>query len=290
MRKILLLLALISASVATAQQLNVASYNVRNSNPNDAKAGNGWQQRCPVLTQLIRFHELDIVGTQEVLHNQLEDMLKGLPQYKYIGVGRDDGKTKGEYAAIFYREDKFRLLDSGNFWLSEDTSKPNKGWDAAYTRICSWGHFKDKSSKLKFWFFNLHMDHKGKIARSESSKLVLQKIKEMCGKEPVILTGDFNVDQTSESYQLLSQSGILSDSYQMAELRYATNGTCTGWDPNSYTSNRIDHVFVTPNFKVERYGILTDTYRTKNEATGSYEARIPSDHFPVKVVLRYNKK
>lgn len=289
MRKLFIVLALCGVSILNAQQLNVASYNVRNSNPNDAKAGNGWEQRCPVLTQLITFHDFDIFGAQEVKHNQLEDMLNALPQYSYIGVGRDDGKTKGEYAPIFYRKDKFKLLKSGNFWLSEDTSKPNKGWDAAYTRICTWGEFKDITGKFRFWFFNLHMDHIGVVARRESAKLVISKIKEMCGKDPVILTGDFNVDQTSESYQVLHESGILSDSYEVTQLRYATNGTCAGWNPNTYTPNRIDHIFVTKNFIVEKYGVLTDTYRIKNEATGMYEARIPSDHFPVKAVLKYTK-
>ena len=103
MRKLFIVLALCGVSILNAQQLNVASYNVRNSNPNDAKAGNGWEQRCPVLTQLITFHDFDIFGAQEVKHNQLEDMLNALPQYSYIGVGRDDGKTKGEYApAVSY--------------------------------------------------------------------------------------------------------------------------------------------------------------------------------------------
>ena len=123
------------------------------------------------------------------------------------------------------------------------------------------------------------MDHIGVVARRESAKLVISKIKEMCGKDPVILTGDFNVDQTSESYQVLHESGILSDSYEVAQLRYATNGTCAGWNPNTYTPNRIDHIFVTKNFIVEKYGVLTDTYRIKNEATGMYEARIPSRPF-----------
>ena len=119
--------------------------------------------------------------------------------------------------------------------------------------------------------------------------LIQQKMKEIGENLPAILTGDFNVDQTSESYQVLHESGILSDSYEVAQLRYATNGTCAGWNPNTYTPNRIDHIFVTKNFIVEKYGVLTDTYRIKNEATGMYEARIPSDHFPVKAVLKYTK-
>ena len=104
-------------------------------------------------------------------------MLNALSTYNYyIGVGRDDGKTKGEYAPIFYRKDRFKLLRSGNFWLSENTIKPNKGWDAAYIRICTWGEFKDKTDKFKFWFFNLHMDHIGVVARRESAKLILSLI------------------------------------------------------------------------------------------------------------------
>ena len=301
MRKLFIVLALCGVSILNAQQLNVASYNVRNSNPNDAKAGNGWEQRCPVLTQLITFHDFDIFGAQEVKHNQLEDMLNALPQYSYIGVGRDDGKTKGEYAPIFYRKDKFKLLKSGNFWLSEDTSKPNKGWDAAYTRICTWGEFKDITGKFRFWFFNLHMDHIGKKARVESAYLVQDKMKELGkGKElPAILTGDFNVDQTHQSYDAFVSKGVLCDSYEKCDFRYATNGTFNDFDPDSFTESRIDHVFVSPVFKVKRYGVLTDTYRSirgnggKKNATDcpeeidikAYQARTPSDHFPVKVEL-----
>ena len=129
-------------------------------------------------------------------------MLNALSTYNYyIGVGRDDGKTKGEYAPIFYRKDRFKLLRSGN-----------------YIRICTWGEFKDKTDKFKFWFFNLHMDHIGVVARRESAKLIIAKIKEMCAKDPVILTGDFNVDQTSESYQVLHESRILSDAYKVAQM------------------------------------------------------------------------
>ena len=137
--------------------------------------------------------------------------------------------------------DRFKLLRSGNFWLSENTIKPNKGWDAAYIRICTWGEFKDKTDKFKFWFFNLHMDHIGVVARRESAKLIIAKIKEMCAKDPVILTGDFNVDQTSESYQVLHESRILSDAYKVAQMRYATNGTCTGWNPNAYTPKPVSY-------------------------------------------------
>ena len=267
-----------------------ASYNLRNANSTDSLQGDGWGNRCPIIAGLVQFHEFDIFGTQEGLRHQLDSLKTNLPKYDYIGGGRNDGKKGGEHAAIFYRIDKFELLEHGDFWLSETPEKPSVGWDAVLPRICTWGHFKYKETGFEFLFFNLHMDHIGKQARVESALLVQQKMKEIGENLPALLTGDFNVDQTSESYQVLHESGILSDSYEVAQLRYATNGTCAGWNPNTYTPNRIDHIFVTKNFVVEKYGVLTDTYRIKNEATGKYEARIPSDHFPVKVVLKYNRK
>ncbi|NMA74084.1 MAG: endonuclease/exonuclease/phosphatase family protein [Bacteroidales bacterium] len=242
-----------------SQRLTVASYNIRNDNPEDKNQGNGWEQRNPVIQSMISFYDFDLWGAQEVLHNQLIDLLEGLTEYDYIGVGRDDGETKGEYAPIFYKKEKMQKLESGHFWLSEETDYPNKGWDAVLPRICTWGKFQDKSSKKKFWFFNLHMDHVGIKARSESAKLVIAKIKEMCGKDPVILSGDFNVDQTSPGYAVLHNSGVLQDTYEIAEMRFALNGTFNAFNPNSMTVSRIDHIFVSSSFKVVRYGVLTDT-------------------------------
>ena len=167
-------------------------------------------------------------------------------------------------------------------------------------RICTWGHFKVKSTRQEFFYFNLHMDHIGVNARMESAKLVVSKIGEICKGKPVILTGDFNVDQTNPIYQVFVQSGLLADSYEVCEIRYAWDGTANGFDPNSFTTSRIDHVFVTPGTRIVRYGVLTDTYRTmtpeaekyangnfpKEISFQAYQARTPSDHFPVKVVLQ----
>jgi len=297
-----MLSAICCTTFLNAQKLTVGSYNIRNDNKGDAERGDGWQQRCPVVCDLVRFHDFQIFGVQEALNSQISEMLALLPEYDYIGVGRDDGDKKGEYSPIFYRKDQFELLRTGNFWLSETPEVVgSKGWDAALPRICSWGEFKDKNTGLKFWFFNLHMDHRGKEARRHSAKLVLKKIKEMCGDSPVILTGDFNVDQTHESYKLLANSDILKDSYENAAIRYALNGTFNSFNPNSKTDSRIDHIFVSHLLTVERYGVLTDTYRSmvgegeKVDARDSpeeislqkYRARVPSDHFPLKVILTY---
>lgn len=306
MKRILLVLLtffLVGIQVTKAEKLTVASFNVRYHNSSDSIKGNGWKQRCPLICNLIRFNDFEVFGAQEVLHDQLKDMLTGLPEYDYIGVGRDDGKTKGEYAPIFYQKDKFIALESGHFWLSEITDRPNKGWDAALPRICTWAKLKDNETGFVFFFFNLHMDHIGVEARKNSAKLVLKKITEMCGDNPVILTGDFNVDQNSPNYAVLEGSDLLNDSYKAAKIRYALNGTFNDFKPDSKTESRIDHVFVSPSFTVERYGVLTDTYRTeisesKSEKSSNfpkevsltkYVARTLSDHFPVKVILDFKE-
>ncbi len=284
----------------------VASYNLRNANASDSARGNGWGYRYPVIAQMVQFHEFDIFGTQECFIHQLRDLKNALPGYDYIGVGRDDGKEKGEHSAIFYRTDKFEVLEKGNFWLSETPDVPSKGWDAVLPRICSWGHFRCKDTGFEFLFFNLHMDHIGKKARVESAFLVQEKMKEIsnCKDLPAILTGDFNVDQTHQSYDAIVGAGVLCDSYEKSEFRYAINGTFNGFDPNSFTKSRIDHVFVSPSFTVKKYGVLTDTYRSlsgngeRKQARDcpeeievkNYQARTPSDHFPVKVELEFGAK
>ena len=295
-----LLFVVCAAFSLQAQSFVFATYNIRNANKGDSIAGNGWGQRYPYIAQQIQFNGFDIFGTQEGKYHQLEDLKAAMPNYDYIGVGRDDGAQKGEYAAIFYRTDKFELLDHGDFWLSTITDRPNKGWDAALPRICSWGKFRDKKSGYTFLFYNLHMDHRGVQARAESAKLILKKIQELPDKLPVILTGDFNVDQNNESYALLDNSGIMRDSYQIAEFRYAPNGTFSGFHPDRKTESRIDHLFLTKEFAVKKYGILTDTYRSertekekaeqnsnfpKEVTMTKYVARTPSDHFPVMIVV-----
>ena len=294
------LLVLVAAACTSPQkpaEMNVATYNLRLSYLGDSLQGDGWGQRAPYVAKLIQYHEFDIFGTQEGKHHQLEDLKAMMPEYEYIGVGRDDGAQGGEYAAIFYKPERFELLDSGNFWLSEDTTQPNKGWDAECIRVCTWGKFLDKLSGNTFVHFNLHMDHIGVVARAESAKLILEKIKAFPEKLPVMLSGDFNVDQLNESYLLLQNSGILSDAYTTADMVYANNGTFNAFQPDAMTEERIDHIFLSPEFKVKKYGILTDTYRSPADETDTvdtsnfpkevglmkYTARTPSDHFPVAI-------
>ncbi len=280
MKRILLVaILMVCAVVVSAQDLYVGTYNIRYKNKDDSIKGNVWTKRCQVMCDQINFESPDVLGMQEVLVEQLHDFQRLLDNYSSIGVGRDDGKEAGEYAAIFYKNDRVKLLDSGNFWLNEMPDVPKLGWDAACIRICTWGKFKDLRTKKKFYFFNLHMDHVGVVARRESAKLVVSRIKEMAQDAPVVLTGDFNVDQTDEIYGIFAHSGILKDSYENARIRFAENGTFNSFKVETKTDSRIDHVFVSPSFKVEAYGLRTDSYWAKGR-------RNLSDHYPVFVKLR----
>ncbi len=283
-------------------QMLVGSYNIRLKVSSDSVKGNVWQKRCQVICDQVNFMSPDIFGTQEVLHVQLLDMLQGLDGYDYIGVGRDDGKTGGEYAAIFYKPDRLRLLDQGNFWLSETPDRPGLGWDAACVRVCTWGRFAGQTATddEAFYFFNLHMDHVGVVARHEGAKLIVRKIREIAQGAPVIVTGDFNVDQKDEIYSIFTESGLLKDSYLASRLRFAENGTFNSFDTELYTDSRIDHIFVSPDTEVESYGVLTNSYWMPNDDSATrlkghdapqqidfskYTRRQPSDHYPVFVRL-----
>jgi endonuclease/exonuclease/phosphatase family metal-dependent hydrolase len=262
-------ICLLTSATAVAQHLTIGTFNIRYDNPNDT--GNLWKDRASAAAALIRFHQFDIVGTQEGLENQLMDLQHALPAYARYGRGRDDGQSKGEHSAIFYRKDKFSVTDSGDFWLSEHPEQPGFGWDAKNNRICSWIKVKPKTGSSSFYVFNVHYDHQGVVARKESSKLILKRIKDIAGNQPVIFTGDFNGNNKTDWYLSIENSGFLKDAILLAKDPYINNGSFNGFKPYNPSEEIIDHIFVSKQFQVSRYGILTDTYHGK----------FPSDHFPV---------
>lgn len=252
-----------------AQQITIGTFNIRYDNPRDS--GNLWADRAPIVSNLIRFHGFDILGIQEGLKNQLDDMSTALPEYARYGKGRDDGKDAGEHSAIYYKKDRFKLLKSGDFWLSETPDIPGKGWDVTCcNRICSWVYLEDVKTKKQFYAFNVHYDHQGVIARRESSKLILKKISEIAGDKPVLLTGDFNGGRDSEWYKTIATSNQLVDVHSKVKFPYANNSSSNGFRIPRGTSV-IDHIFMSNQFSASKWGILTDTYYGK----------FPSDHFPV---------
>lgn len=273
--KLLLFTALILTihTMVNAQSFTVATFNIRYDNKSDT--GNLWKDRAPVVANLIRFHDFDVFGVQEGLKNQIDDISTALPEYARYGVGRDDGIDGGEHSAIYYRKDKFKLLKKGDFWLSETPDKPGKGWDATCcNRICSWVSLQDLGTKKMFYLFNVHFDHQGVVARKESAKLILKKIKEIAGNAPVLFMGDLNGVRTSEWYQTIAKSGIVTDVYNGVKYPYENNSSSNGFrTPRGM--GVIDHIFMSKQFKASKWGILTDTYFGK----------FPSDHFPVMAVV-----
>lgn len=268
-----LLFTLLFCSLSSSlfsQKIVAATFNLRYLNTTDS--GNLWSQRAPVVFGLIRFHEFDIFGTQEAVRAQLNDVRRALPEYDFYGAGRDDGKEAGEHSAIFFRKERFTLLKNGDFWLSETPDQPSKGWDAVCcNRICTWVYLTDKKTGKKFYLFNAHFDHQGKVARVESSKLILQRINALAGNEPVIFMGDLNGDHQSEWYQAIEKSDLFDDTFRQSPNSYAFNGTFNNYGKNLAAPEIIDHIFVTKHFMVKRWGILSD----------SYHGKFPSDHFPV---------
>jgi len=254
----------------------VATYNLRYNNPEDGE--NAWPKRKGVVKALIRFHGFDLFGTEEGLIGMLND-LSEMKEYAWIGRGRDDGKEKGEHSAIFYRKDRFRLLDHGDFWLSETPDKPTFGWDATCKRICTWGKFKDIVSKKDFYFFCVHFDWDGKKAKTASGKLMVKKISEIAGEYPVFCVGDFNSEPETE--QIRTMKSLLEDSREVSEeAPYGPEGTFEGFDYEAQLKGKLEHddyIFVSKKIKVLKYGVLTD----------SYDCKFPSDHLPVvaKVVI-----
>lgn len=270
------LLVSFSAFCQQDAEIKVATYNIRMDTPRDSM--NAWPHRKENVKGLIQYHDFDIIGTQEGFIHQLNGLLE-MPDFAFVGAGRDDGKTAGEHSAIFYKTDRFDLLESGDFWLSETPDKPGLGWDATCcNRIASWALFKDKESKKEFYVFNAHFDHQGVVARKESGKLMVQKIQEIAKSKPVICTGDFN--STPDTEQIIGLSTLLNDSYSVTKAPpYGPVGTTNSFRFTAPMKNRIDYVFVSDDFVVSKYAVLTD----------AREQRYPSDHLPVVATVHFAK-
>jgi endonuclease/exonuclease/phosphatase family metal-dependent hydrolase len=231
---------------------------------------NAWEYRKEGVKELIRYHDFDIVGTQEGFLHQLEDLC-GDTGYAYFGAGRDDGADAGEHSAIVYKREAFLVADSGNFWLRETPETPGLGWDATCcNRICSWAKFIHKKSRTAFYVFNVHFDHQGVVARWESARLMTEKIREIADKTPVICTGDFN--STPQTEQIQRMTSLLHDAKSISlSTPYGPEGTFNGNFANPVSPGRIDYIFVSDGIQVDAYATLTD----------NNGAHYPSDHLPV---------
>jgi len=256
------------------------TFNIRMDTPADG--ANAWPLRKDIAAGTISFHRPHIVGLQEVLVSQLRDLESLLPEYAWVGAGRDDGKEAGEYNPIFFLKLRFRLLESSTFWLSEDPEKPGvKGWDAACPRIVTWARLRDHWTGAVLVAFNTHFDHMGKTARQASASLVLSAMRRIAGNAPVVLTGDFNCTREDPAYQTLAGtrggSAFLRDARDASPLApYGPSYSFNGFRAEASTGLPIDHIFIGPSMAVLRAGILP----------GTWAGRFLSDHNPVLADIR----
>lgn len=248
---VLLALGACSQKKEEKVQVKWGTFNVRYDNPADSM--NNWQYRKDRVADFVKSQNLDVVGMQEVLHNQLEDLKTRLPEYTEVGVGRDDGKTQGEYSPLFFKKDRFDLLDSNTFWLSQyPDSVGFIGWDGACTRIATWAKLKDKNSGRIIMAVNTHFDHVGTEARTKSALLIIDKIKKIVGEQPAVLTGDFNVSDKWDAYQTITTNEfVMKDAFKIAEKKEGVDYTFHDFGRIPADScEKIDYIFVTPQIKV----------------------------------------
>ena len=256
------------------QPHTIVSYNIRYDNNWDIE--NSWEIRRSNIIQMLIKYSPSILGIQEGLLTQVQYIDNSLINYDYVGVGRDDGKNKGEFCAIYFDTTRYVLLKNSTFWLSETPDTISVGWDAALERICTYGLFKDRITKKEFWVFNTHFDHMGSIAREKSSGLILKRIKKINRQSlPVILMGDFNsIPNSPPVKEIITE---LSDALQISkEKLHGPRGTFNGFNEDLPIEKRIDYIF-TKKLTVLSYRHIND--RLENN-------RHISDHLPVMIKIK----
>ena len=252
-------------------EICVMSFNIRNACDTGTES---WEARIGNFITLVKNAYPDLIGFQEVLHGQYIDLIEHFPEYNSVGAGRDDGVNAGEYASIFYKKDRFSPIETNNFWISETPDKPSMGWDAVCVRICTYIKLLDKKTQKEFIHYNTHLDHVGKNAMLEGAKLIRKTMLDR--KTPSFVTGDFNIPEKSEPYNIMTQTGLSDAKY--AAKSSMSYGTFHGYNPSCTIreDSPIDYLFYTDNgFDIAEYKVLV------NGGKGAYT----SDHYPIMVTL-----
>jgi endonuclease/exonuclease/phosphatase family metal-dependent hydrolase len=272
------------AMLAAAEPLRVMSFNVRNSNAQDGE--NVWSKRTELFFGTIERFKPDLIGFQEVLANQYDAIVARMPGYAFSGVARNDGKRSGEWSMVAYRQDRFQAIKHGDFWLSETPDViGSKSWDAAITRICSWARLREKDGGREFVFANTHFDHKGVVARAESSRLLTTKLTELGAGGAVILTGDLNINEDNPAYTVLvrPEAGDTirwTDAYRAVHPKRLPGEASFHGFKGTVAGSRIDFVFHTSHFTATAATI---------EQSPAVEGRWASDHYAVTAVLNWKQ-
>jgi endonuclease/exonuclease/phosphatase family metal-dependent hydrolase len=260
--------------IQSSLPIRILSHNIRYATTAPFEGEELWSARAPYLLSELRFNTAHnpeaFIDLQEVLHNQLLDVLAGLPDYTYIGVGRDDGKEAGEYSPILYRPDTWELRKFRSVWLSETPDKPSKGWDAASIRILTVGRFQHKASKQEVIVMNTHLDDQGSRSRYEGARIIENVAKEESeGGLPVVLTGDFNSEPSQEAYDYITKQTAFVDVHEKVEPqnRYGSENTFTGFSEDTSDDSRIDFIFIRKNdgtdsqpWGVQNFAVLANRF------------------------------
>lgn len=270
-----IVLVIFMANKGFSQDISVMTYNIKWDNTNDTV--NNWNDRKEAMVDLLKHYQPNIIGMQEVVNGQLNYLVTNLPNFSSIGVGREDGKEKGEYSPILYDTKLLKVIKSSTFWLSDTPDKISVGWDAALERICTYALFEDLKTKKQFWVFNTHFDHIGVMAREKSAELIVSKIKDInLDNLPVVLMGDLNL--TPDETPILYLKDALTDGQSMTEKKfYGPTGTFNGFDQDRVLTNRIDYIFV-DSFKVLEYMHIDDRMENNKHI---------SDHLPVLATISF---
>jgi len=263
--------------VATAEPaaLTVMTYNLKFASPNPP---NAWSQRRPLMRQLIQQAAPDVIGTQEGLYSQLQDLAEDLPAFHWIGLGRDGG-SRGEFMAVFYRKTRLEPLTFDHFWLSDTPEvMGSKTWGPKLARMVTWVKFRDRQTKTEFIFVNTHFDHQVQEAREKSARLVREKVATFDPRLPVLLVGDFNAAAgRNKAYEILTGDKFLTDTWTSARERVNEGiGTFNGFSAVEKDGPRIDWILSRGDVAADHAEIVTF----------SRDNQFPSDHFPVVAKLR----
>lgn len=267
------------AQAPATESLSVMSFNIRYGTANDGE--NRWENRREALFALLRAEDADVIGLQEALYSQIQEILVAVPGYAVAGVGRDDGRTKGEFSAILFRTTRLTLSDAGTFWFSDTPEVvASTTWGNTITRICSWARFVDRDGRA-FWHYNVHLDHLSQPSRERSAELLARRIAARDDRgEPAIVTGDFNVGETNPALVPLVGTAVAPgrfvDTFRVIAPAATEAGTFTAFDPARTTGDKIDYVLVPRGTEVLGAAIV----RTARNG------RLPSDHFPVTARVR----
>lgn len=264
--------------IGTSDEIRAMTYNIRLDLASDG--ANAWPHRSDMVAEVIRHEAPDIIGMQEVLLHQKNDLQTALPDYTFIGVGRDDGVDAGEFSPLGWRRDRFDVVDSGTFWLSLTPTVPGKGWDAAYPRVATWAVLRDRQSGQRIRVLNTHFDHVGTIARDRSAHMIADWVaQDGFADMPTLVMGDFNAGISSAPMAILTGANKvrLRDSRDASESApYGPPGTFTGFHIDAADAEAIDHILVSPAIRVLGYATITQ----------HWAGRLPSDHYPVVADLK----